>query len=142
MLMLSYIVSAACEAPAVMPLVIGSFNRQRLHVKALLIQDRRGYLGSKFMKEEELINALSERTSVPKELADRMINTLVDIIIETVSDGKKVKIDKFGIFERRSRSERQGRNPKTGEILIIPATHAVAFLSAEPFDKKLNSSGQ
>jgi hypothetical protein len=81
-----------------MPLVVGSFSKQRPHVKVLLIRDRSGYLGSKFMKEEELIYALSERTSVPKELADQMINTLVDIIMETVSDGKKVKIDRFGIL--------------------------------------------
>lgn len=93
------------------------------------------------MKEEELINALSERTSVSKELAEQMINSLVDIIIETVVDGKKVKIDKFGIFERRSRGERQGRNPNTGEIFIIPGTRSVAFLSAESFDKRLNGLG-
>ena len=43
------------------------------------------------MKEEELIYALSERTSVSKELAEQMINTVVDIIMETVSDGKKVR---------------------------------------------------
>jgi DNA-binding protein HU-beta len=94
------------------------------------------------MKEEELIHTLSERTSISKELAGQLINSLVDIVVETVSVGKKVKIDKFGTFERRSRSERQGRNPKTGEILVIPATHAVVFLSAEPFDQKLNSLGQ
>jgi DNA-binding protein HU-beta len=59
--------------------------------------------------------------------------------VETVSDGKKVKINKFGIFERRSRSAREGRNPKTGEIMIIPGTHAVVFSPAEPFVEKLNS---
>jgi DNA-binding protein HU-beta len=94
------------------------------------------------MKEEELVHTLSEKTSISKELAEQIMNSLVDIIMETVSVGKKVKIDKFGTFERRSRSERQGRNPKTGEIFIIPATHAVTFLSAEPFDEKLNSPGQ
>jgi DNA-binding protein HU-beta len=94
------------------------------------------------MKEEALIKALSERTSVSKELAAQLINSLVDIIIKTVSEGKKVKIDRLGTFERRSRAERQGRNPKTGEIIIIPGTHAVAFLSAESFDEKLNSTGQ
>jgi DNA-binding protein HU-beta len=94
------------------------------------------------MKEEELVHAISEKNSISKELAEQIMNSLVDIIMETVSVGKKVKIDKFGTFERRSRASREGRNPKTGETIIFPSTHAVVFMSAAPFDEKLNSSDQ
>jgi DNA-binding protein HU-beta len=91
------------------------------------------------MKEEELVNSICKRTSVSKELAEQFLDTLVDILVETVSDGKKVKIDRLGTFERRSRDTREGRNPKTGEIMIIPETHAVVFSPAEPFAEKVNS---
>ena len=46
------------------------------------------------MKEEELIDPICKRTSVSKELAEQFLDTLVDIVVETVSDGKKVKIKK------------------------------------------------
>jgi DNA-binding protein HU-beta len=94
------------------------------------------------MKEDKLINSLAARTSVSRELAEQMMNELIDIIIETVSEGENVKIDKFGTFQCKKGIERQGRNVKTGEILVIPSPHSVAFVAAKPFVNKLNRSGE
>jgi DNA-binding protein HU-beta len=89
------------------------------------------------MKEAELIHLISERTSFSEEVVGEMMQALVDVIIETVSVGKKVKIDRLGMFERRSRLPRQGRNPLTGEILDIPGTHLAAFSAAETFAERV-----
>jgi DNA-binding protein HU-beta len=89
------------------------------------------------MKEAELIHLISERTSFSEEVVGEMMQALVDVIIETVSVGKKVKIDRLGMFERRSRMARQGRNPSTGEFFNIPATHVAVFSAATPFSERV-----
>lgn len=53
--------------------------------------------------------------------------------MEAVSKGEKVSLVGFGNFEPRQRKEREGRNPKTGETLMIPATTVPAFSAGKGF---------
>jgi DNA-binding protein HU-beta len=57
--------------------------------------------------------------------------------MEAVSDGDKVTLVGFGSFERRDRKEREGRNPKTGEKMSIPATKVPAFSAGKLFKEKV-----
>jgi DNA-binding protein HU-beta len=53
--------------------------------------------------------------------------------MEAVSKGEKVTLVGFGSFEPRERKEREGRNPKTGEAMKIPATKVPAFSAGKLF---------
>jgi nucleoid DNA-binding protein len=64
----------------------------------MVVKSKGRHLGLKLMKEEELANMLSQSLSVSIELAEQMINTFADILMETVSSGEKVKIDKLGLL--------------------------------------------
>ena len=57
--------------------------------------------------------------------------------MQAVSDGDKVTLVGFGSFERRDRKEREGRNPKTGEKMSIPATKVPAFSAGKLFKEKV-----
>ena len=57
------------------------------------------------MNKTELISAVAEKTGMSKKDADSAVNSMIDTIIETVSNDEKVQIVGFGTFELRSRSE-------------------------------------
>ncbi|MFS0514911.1 HU family DNA-binding protein [Nostoc sp. UIC 10607] len=58
-------------------------------------------------------------------------------VTEAVANGDKVTLVGFGSFERRDRSEREGRNPQTNEKITIPATKIPAFSAGKQFREKV-----
>lgn len=75
---------------------------------------------------QELIN----KQDMPKNMAERIIDDIFDIMTEALVSGKEIKIHKFMTIETKVRPERQGRNPKTGESITIPATKAITMKPA------------
>lgn len=85
------------------------------------------------MNKGELVDAIAIKANVTKKEADAVLSATIDTIIETVSGGDKVTLVGFGSFERRERKEREGRNPKTNEVMKIPATRVPAFSAGKQF---------
>jgi DNA-binding protein HU-beta len=85
------------------------------------------------MNKAELVNAVADKAGVTKKQADEILGATIDTIIETVSKGDKVTLVGFGSFEPRARKAREGRNPKTGKALKIPATTVPAFSAGKVF---------
>ncbi|MEO1093624.1 MAG: HU family DNA-binding protein [Cyanobacteria bacterium J06638_28] len=85
------------------------------------------------MNKGELVDKVAEKSGVTKKQADLVLSAAIDAIMETVSEGDKVTLVGFGSFERRDRKEREGRNPKTGETMLIPATKVPAFSAGKQF---------
>jgi len=67
-----------------------------------------------------------------------VLTAAIDSIMEAVSEGDKVTLVGFGSFEARARKEREGRNPKTNEKMIIPATKVPAFSAGKLFKDKVS----
>ena len=61
-----------------------------------------------------------------------------DAIIAAMGEHEKVQLSGFGTFEVRERAERKGRNPKTGEVVSVPACKYLAFVSAKSVKENLN----
>lgn len=89
------------------------------------------------MNKGELIDKVAEKASVTKKQADLVLSAALDSIVEAVSEGEKVTLVGFGSFECRSRKAREGRNPKTGEKMEIPATKVPAFSAGKLFKDKV-----
>lgn len=92
------------------------------------------------MNKGELVDAVSEKAAVTKKQADAVISATVEAIMEAVSSGEKVTLVGFGSFESRERKAREGRNPKTGEKMDIPATKVPAFSAGKLFKEKVAPS--
>lgn len=89
------------------------------------------------MNKGELVDAVAERASVTKKQADNVLSAALDTIMEAVSRQDKVTLVGFGSFESRERKAREGRNPKTGEKMEIPATRVPAFSAGKLFKEKV-----
>ncbi|MBD1848989.1 HU family DNA-binding protein [Cyanobacteria bacterium FACHB-502] len=85
------------------------------------------------MNKGELVDKVAEKTGVTKREAEATLNALTESIMEAVAGGEKVTLVGFGTFEARQRQEREGRNPKTGESMTIPASTVPAFSAGKLF---------
>ena len=89
------------------------------------------------MNKGELVDAVAAKTNVTKKQADEVISAFLSVVTEAVANGEKITLVGFGSFERRERSEREGRNPKTQETMTIPATRVPAFSPGKLFKEKV-----
>ncbi len=89
------------------------------------------------MNKGELIDAVAGKADVTKKEAEAVINATTETIMEAVAQDDKVTLVGFGSFEARDRKAREGRNPKTREKMIIPATKVPAFSAGKLFKEKV-----
>lgn len=79
------------------------------------------------MNKSELINRVAEMTGFTKKDSSRAVEAVLDAITDALREGEKVQLIGFGNFEIRERSARKGRNPQTGEEIMISASKIPAF---------------
>ncbi|MBD2256290.1 HU family DNA-binding protein [Pseudanabaena sp. FACHB-2040] len=91
------------------------------------------------MNKAELIDKVAEKANVTKKEADALISAFTESVVEAVAEGQKVTLVGFGTFEPRARAEREGRNPKTGEAMKIPASTVPVFSAGKLFKEKVGS---
>jgi DNA-binding protein HU-beta len=91
------------------------------------------------MNKGELVDAVAAKANVTKKQAEAALTAVFDVIQATVAAGDKVTLVGFGSFEARERQAREGRNPKTGEAMTIPATKVPAFSAGKLFKDKVAS---
>jgi DNA-binding protein HU-beta len=79
------------------------------------------------MNKTELIAAMAEKAGLTKADAKKALDAFIDTTIESLKKGDKISLVGFGSFDVAKRNEREGRNPKTGESIKIPAKKVVKF---------------
>ena len=90
------------------------------------------------MNKTELILSISEKAGLSRKDAEKALNAAVETITEALAREEKVQIVGFGSFETKSRAERIGRNPRTKEDVIIPASKAPAFKAGKALKDAVN----
>jgi DNA-binding protein HU-beta len=85
------------------------------------------------VNKAELIEKIAEGSGLSKGDADKALTAFVDTIVAAVKVDDAVAIPGFGKFSRSERKAREGRNPRTGEPVHIPASKAVKFSVAAAF---------
>ena len=85
------------------------------------------------MNKEELVKEISKKTKLSQKATSDVLSALIETIQKTVSKGKKVTLVGFGTFEARKRAARTGRNPRTSQVIKIPAKTVPAFSAGKNF---------
>ena len=83
------------------------------------------------MNKEELVNAVAAKTKLSKKDTEATVNAMVTAISDALAKSDKVTLVGFGTFQVRERAAREGRNPRTGGVLKIPARKAPAFAAGK-----------
>ena len=79
------------------------------------------------MNKTELIAEVAKKCGISKKDAEKAVTTTFDTIADALSQGDKVQLVGFGSFEVKSRAARAGRNPRTKEVVEIPASKVPVF---------------
>ena len=91
------------------------------------------------MNKTELISAMSENANMTKVDAEKALKAFIDTVTDELKNGGKVQLVGFGTFEVGERAERQGRNPKTGKSITIPASKSPKFKAGRSLKDIVNA---
>lgn len=89
------------------------------------------------MNKSELIGLVSEKTEMAKKDVEKVVNTVIDSIVDAVAKDEKVQLVGFGTFEKRHSAARKGRNPATNEEITIPALNVPVFKAGKAFKDRV-----
>lgn len=90
------------------------------------------------MIKSELIQNIAEKNLLSYRDVENIINTVFQQIINALRDGDRVELRGFGTFSVKSRDERVGRNPRTGDSVKVEAKRAPFFKTGKELRERLN----
>ncbi|MFR5265784.1 MULTISPECIES: HU family DNA-binding protein [Clostridium] len=90
------------------------------------------------MNKAELIASMAEKSNLTKKDAEVALKAFMESVQEALEGGDKVQLVGFGTFETRERAAREGRNPRTKEVIQIPASKAPVFKAGKEFKERVN----
>ena len=90
------------------------------------------------MNKTELVSAIAEKAGLKKDEADKVLTAFKEIVTEELAKGEKVQLVGFGTLEVAERAAREGRNPKTKEVMPIPASKAPKFKAGKALKDAVN----
>lgn len=91
------------------------------------------------MVKSELIKAIAESVTVPQKDVEIVVNTLISKVQEALKNDGEVTLRGLGAFKVSQKRERPGRNPKTGEDVIISARSVVTFKASTVLKEAINN---
>ena len=79
------------------------------------------------LTKKDLVLAVARDTGVTQVDVKRVIQRTLQLLVDSLKEGKTVELRNFGVFKVRQRAPRRGRNPKTGEEVPVPPKRVVVF---------------
>jgi integration host factor subunit alpha len=90
------------------------------------------------LTKDHVVTAVTEAIGYPRNQAVELVETLLEIIKSKLASGEDVLVSGFGKFCIKEKRERRGRNPATGEAMILEARRVVTFKWSGQLRKKIN----
>jgi len=91
------------------------------------------------MKKSELVTLVVDQLPyLTQKDAEIIVATMFDCMVEGLAQGDRIEIRGFGSFAVRNRGAREGRNPKTGETVHIPAKRMPLFKAGKELYGRIN----
>ena len=89
------------------------------------------------MKKDDLATFVADKTDLSRQTAGETVNAVLEGIASALEGGDSISLIGFGSFKVVERSAREGRNPRTGEKLHIPASKAVKFTAGKALKQRV-----
>ena len=88
----------------------------------------------------QIVKSIHSQIALPKNKSTEIVETLLEIIKSTLESGEDVMISGFGRFCVREKRERKGRNPATGDAMMLEPRRVVTFRCSGKLRDKINSN--
>lgn len=91
------------------------------------------------MTKADIVERIYEKVGFSKKESAEIVESVFDLIKSTLEQGEKIKIAGFGNFVVKEKADRRGRNPQTGEEIIISARRILTFKPSQVLKAALNA---
>ncbi|MEH6632153.1 DNA-binding protein HU [Rhodospirillales bacterium 47_12_T64] len=91
------------------------------------------------MNKNDLVAAVAEKTGLSKADAGKAIDGVFEAVTGALTGGDEVRLVGFGTFSVAARAASQGRNPRTGEVIQIPASKQPKFKAGKGLKDAVNN---
>ena len=89
------------------------------------------------LTKADMVERLYDELGLNKREAKDLVEMFFDEVRVALAQGEEVKLSGFGNFQLRDKSERPGRNPKTGEVVPVSARRVVTFRAGQKFRQRI-----
>jgi integration host factor subunit alpha len=92
------------------------------------------------LTKAQIVDSIQNQTGFPRNRSLEIVETLLEIIKGTLASGEDVLVSGFGRFNVREKKERKGRNPATGEDMMLNPRKVVTFKCSGKLKDRVNST--
>lgn len=93
------------------------------------------------LNKADVVNAIHNQLNLPKYRSVELVESLLGITKKTLQNGEDVLISGFGKFCVKDKDKRRGRNPQTGEDMMLGERRVVVFQCSQILRDKINGRG-
>ena len=86
----------------------------------------------------QIVESIHNQTGFPKKESSEIVETLLEIIKSTLESGEDVLVSGFGKFCVKEKRERKGRNPSTGDAMMLSPRKVVTFKCSGKLRDRIN----
>jgi len=90
------------------------------------------------LTKDDIVEAVAKEIGFPKKQSVELVDTLLELIKKTLESGEDVLVSGFGKFRVREKRERRGRNPATGDKMMLRPKRVVTFKWSGKLRRRLN----
>jgi len=90
------------------------------------------------MTKADIVERIYERVGFSKKEATEVVESIFELVKKRLEQGEKVKISGFGNFVVNEKRPRKGRNPQTGEEIVISGRRVLTFKARQVLKKTMN----
>jgi len=87
--------------------------------------------------KNEIIKTISEDVGLTQQQTKKIVQKTFDSIIDTLAEDGRIELRNFGVFEVKKRAARNGRNPRTGDKVFVPAKYTVTFKPGKEMEDRV-----
>jgi integration host factor subunit alpha len=91
------------------------------------------------MTKADIVEKIYEKVGLSKKESADLVEQVFNLIKDTLEDGEKIKIAGFGNFIVKEKADRRGRNPQTGDEIVISARKILTFKPSQVLKSEINT---
>jgi integration host factor subunit alpha len=91
------------------------------------------------MRKADIARSIHQQAGIPETQAAELLEWVLELLKSTLQHGEPIVISNFGKFAVRSKRARTGRNPRTGEEILVTARRAVSFHASPLWKAEVNA---
>jgi len=97
-------------------------------------------MSNKNLTRKELSETINNKLGYPKSSCTKLVDAFLSSMKSTLINGESIKLVHFGTFTVKDKNPRKGRNPQTGEQIIIKKRQMISFRPSKKLRQQINNS--